>query len=50
VIADMEGEVIDGTFYGRELAKVTLTKDSLIKIDKIVSKKGKGCSLSYLVR
>lgn len=48
-IIDLDGEVVEGTFYEQELQAVTLEKDRVFKINKVLSERGRGRSKEYLV-
>lgn len=50
VLKDINGEIIDGTFYEQELQKVVIDPNKVYKIDKILATKGKGVSKRYLVK
>ncbi|KAF4518578.1 hypothetical protein B566_EDAN015729 [Ephemera danica] len=50
VITDLNGDVIEGTFYEYELQKVNINNDKAFKIDKILATKGKGVSRKHLIR
>lgn len=49
-IEDLHQEEIEGTFYEKELQKVTYQNKSDFKIDKIVETKGKGIRKKVLVK
>ena len=50
VIEDFNGNGIHGTFYQRELQRVTIKDDHLWKIDKILKQRKKNKKIEYLVR
>ena len=49
-IKDLNGEVIEGSFYLEELQRVITNENTTYKIDKIVASKGKGLSRQVLVK
>ena len=49
-LKDRHGEIISGTFQEEELQKVFLTPQTVYRIEKIVSEKGKGKNKQYLVK
>ena len=49
-LEDLNGTIIEGQFYGEELAPVRHTKHTTYKIDKILDKRYRKGILEYLVR
>jgi hypothetical protein len=49
-VADMTGEVIDGTFYESELQKVIVPKNRVRRIERVLEMKGSGKSKKVLVK
>ena len=49
-ITDLKGEELKGQFYEEEMQKVTVQRNHLFKIDKILDTKGRGRSKRYLVK
>ena len=50
VLKDFNDEEIEGTFYGREIQKVTKDKDSLFKVERVVRKRKRGGNVEYFVK
>ncbi|MCG7889501.1 MAG: hypothetical protein N0C80_04375, partial [Candidatus Thiodiazotropha endolucinida] len=50
LLADLQGEIVQGYFYGPELQKVSLLDDQLFKVQKILKRRGKGRNREVLVR
>lgn len=50
LLADLQGSVIFGKFYGPELVRVSKSDDSLFKVEKILKRRGKGKRREVLVR
>lgn len=48
-VKDLNGEIIDGNFYGAELQKIKFDPNAEFKIDKVIKSKGKGASKKLLV-
>lgn len=49
-VQDMAGEVIDGTFYERELQKIIVPKNKVYKVEEILEMKGSGKARKVLVK
>lgn len=49
-IVDLKDEEVSGQFYEHELQKVTINRDHMFKIDKILDTKGRGRSKRYYVK
>ena len=49
LLADLNGSVIKGLFYGPELQRVSQDDDKLFKVDKILKYRGKGVNREVLV-
>ena len=49
-LVDLNGEELKGHFYEHEVQKVTIQRDHLFKIDKILDTKGRGRSKRYFVK
>jgi hypothetical protein len=39
VLKDTMDDVVDGTFYGSELSKVTVSDDTVYRVEKVLRKK-----------
>jgi hypothetical protein len=48
-IKDYSGDIIEGTFYEKELQKVNVSKDTLYKIDSILKQRKRRGKTEYLV-
>ena len=48
-IKDYSGDIIEGTFYEKELQKVNVSKDTLYKIDSIIKRRKRRGKIEYLV-
>ena len=48
-LADLNGTLIEGQFYGQEITPVHITNRSVYKIDNIVDKRYRNGILEYLV-
>ena len=49
-VTDLQGEEIQGTFLEPELQKVTVTKDKLYRVEKVLKRRGKGKRGKVLVK
>jgi hypothetical protein len=50
VLEDLNQEILDGTFYGPELQRVTYNPEELYKVETILKTKGKGKNKKVLVK
>ncbi|XP_072043050.1 uncharacterized protein [Amphiura filiformis] len=50
VLKDFNDEEIEGTFYGREIQKVTKDKDGLFKVEKVIRKRKRQGVTEYFVK
>lgn len=50
VLKDLQGELIEGTFYEPELQKIFMAKSRRFKIDKILKTRGKGVRKEVFVK
>ncbi|XP_072017156.1 SCAN domain-containing protein 3-like [Amphiura filiformis] len=50
VLKDFYDEEIEGTFYGREIQKVTKDKDGLFKVEKVIRKRKRQGVTEYFVK
>ena len=49
-LKDFDDEVIEGTFYGWEIQKVTKAKDDLFKVERVLRKRKRNGKTEYLVK
>ena len=47
-VKDIQGDIIDGTFYGNELTKIGVDKDTTFRIEKILKKSGNRALIKWL--
>ena len=50
LLADLQGQIIRGYFYGPEIQRVSYSADKLFKVEKVLKRRGKGRNREVLVR
>ena len=49
LLADLQGQIIQGYFYGPEIQRVSYWDDKLFKVEKVLKRRGKGRNREVLV-